>query len=51
VDDGNANSSEAIFIISGACPPPAPSVWYVCIVLPKEFGLYCLFIYPLLFMQ
>jgi hypothetical protein len=26
VDDGNAKCSPAIFIISGACPPPAPSV-------------------------
>lgn len=34
VDDGKIFFSPAIFIMSGAWPPPAPSVWYVWIVLP-----------------
>ena len=34
VDDGSTFSNAAAFMISGACPPPAPSVWYVWIVLP-----------------
>ena len=34
VEEGRIFFWPAIFIISGACPPPAPSVWYVWIVLP-----------------
>ena len=34
VDAGNTFPKAAAFIMSGECPPPAPSVWNVCIVLP-----------------
>ena len=34
VDAGNTFEKAAAFIMSGECPPPAPSVWNVCIVLP-----------------
>lgn len=36
VDDGITFSSEHTLMISGACPPPAPSEWYVWIVRPYE---------------
>ena len=35
VDAGNTLGYIAAFIISGACPPPAPSVWKVWITLPS----------------
>ena len=34
VEEGITFSSAASLIISGACPPPAPSVWKACIVRP-----------------
>ena len=36
VDDGITFSSEHTLMISGACPSPAPSEWYVWIVQPCE---------------
>ena len=36
VEDGITFSSEQTLMISGACPPPAPSEWYVWIVRPLE---------------
>ena len=35
VDDGSTFGAPAAFMMSGACPPPAPSVWYVWIVRPS----------------
>ena len=35
VEEGKALGSPAIFMMSGACPPPAPSVWYVWTVRPS----------------
>mmetsp|Transcript_5078 Transcript_5078/g.20381 ORF Transcript_5078/g.20381 Transcript_5078/m.20381 type:complete len:458 (+) Transcript_5078:528-1901(+) len=34
VDEGNTSFSPQILMISGAWPPPAPSLWYVWIVRP-----------------
>ena len=34
VDDGSTFGCEATEMMSGACPPPAPSVWYAWIVRP-----------------
>ena len=34
VDDGNTFGCDATVMMSGACPPPAPSVWKVWIDLP-----------------
>ena len=34
VEDGSMFGSPATLIMSGACPPPAPSVWYVWMVRP-----------------
>ena len=34
VDAGNTFGYDATVMMSGACPPPAPSVWKVWIVLP-----------------
>mmetsp|Transcript_46019 Transcript_46019/g.107302 ORF Transcript_46019/g.107302 Transcript_46019/m.107302 type:complete len:281 (-) Transcript_46019:872-1714(-) len=34
VDDGNTCGSPHTLMMSGACPPPAPSEWYVWIVRP-----------------
>ncbi len=34
VDDGSTLGSDTTVTMSGACPPPAPSVWYVWIVRP-----------------
>mmetsp|Transcript_2676 Transcript_2676/g.7313 ORF Transcript_2676/g.7313 Transcript_2676/m.7313 type:complete len:235 (-) Transcript_2676:1722-2426(-) len=34
VELGRTFSCETILMMSGACPPPAPSVWYVWIVRP-----------------
>jgi len=36
VDDGRTFGSPHALMMSGACPPPAPSVWYVWIVLPLK---------------
>jgi len=34
VEDGRTFGWEATLMMSGACPPPAPSVWYVWIGRP-----------------
>jgi len=34
VEDGSTLASLQTVMMSGACPPPAPSVWYVWIVRP-----------------
>ena len=34
VDDGSTFGCEATLMMSGAWPPPAPSVWYVWIERP-----------------
>ena len=34
VDDGSTLGRPHTLITSGACPPPAPSEWYVWIVRP-----------------
>ena len=34
VDDGSTLGCDAIVMMSGAWPPPAPSVWYAWIVRP-----------------
>ena len=36
VEDGRTFSTVATSIRSGACPPPAPSEWYVWIVRPAK---------------
>ena len=41
VDAGITLSLEATFNKSGAWPPPAPSVWYVWIVLPAIASIVC----------
>jgi hypothetical protein len=48
VDDGNTFGCSTTTIISGACPPPAPSVWYVWIVRPS-IAASVLSTYPLSF--
>lgn len=35
VDAGRTLGSSQTLMMSGACPPPAPSVWYVWIVRPS----------------
>ena len=34
VDEGSTFGNDAIRMMSGAWPPPAPSVWYAWIVRP-----------------
>jgi len=41
VEDGSTFFSAHTQIISGAWPPPAPSEWYVCIVLPLNASMDC----------
>lgn len=41
VDDGSTDFSPTTLIISGACPPPAPSEWYVWIHLPLNASIVC----------
>ena len=36
VDEGSTFGSPAILMMSGACPPPAPSVWKAWIVRPLK---------------
>ena len=38
VDEGSTFGSEQILMMSGACPPPAPSEWYVWIERPAVAG-------------
>jgi hypothetical protein len=35
VEDGRMFGCEATVMMSGACPPPAPSVWYAWIGRPS----------------
>ena len=39
VDDGSTFGCSTTFMMSGACPPPAPSVWYVWIVRPLKASI------------
>lgn len=38
VELGRTYGSETTLMMSGACPPPAPSVWYAWIVRPHDGG-------------
>jgi hypothetical protein len=39
VDDGSTCGCPATVMMSGAWPPPAPSVWYAWIVLPLNAAM------------
>ena len=45
VEEGKTLVCSQTTMISGAWPPPAPSVWYVCIVLPLNAPIVPRFIF------
>jgi hypothetical protein len=39
VDDGSTLGSDATLMMSGACPPPEPSVWNECTARPSNAAI------------